>query len=408
MATGTRTADNTDRITELRVSGIRTLDNVTLKFSPLTVLIGENGVGKSSIVEACVLLGYIGQGKLAGRFSGVHGGFPALLRHGATQIKLGLRLAGNGQPLEYDIALTKEVDDFVITSETLFLDNGKKTLMNVFRRSRSEASLYDVKADQRTTFQVDSKQTLVSSFGVLPPQPAIPRLVAALQSIQIHVPFVTASEWVARGLRIQSTLRQAPVIENADRLDFGGLNLANAFHTLRSRSRHWETTKEYVKLGLGYDIEDIVNPPDPGGGRIGLAIQRAGIDRPEPAYSLSDGMLTYLAFVALYRLEATSSLIVFDEPEVHLHPSLLGRVVGFFEDMSTRSTVLLCTHSDRLLDGLSNPAESARLAELDERRATRILTPDAAALKAWMSKFSGLGTIRAEGHERDVFQSDDK
>lgn len=40
-----------DRITQLRVKGLRTLADVTLPLGELTVLIGENGVGKSSVEE---------------------------------------------------------------------------------------------------------------------------------------------------------------------------------------------------------------------------------------------------------------------------------------------------------------------------------------------------------------------
>jgi recombinational DNA repair ATPase RecF len=43
-------------ITELRIYGLRTLADVRLSLRDLTVLIGGNGSGKSSIIEACELL----------------------------------------------------------------------------------------------------------------------------------------------------------------------------------------------------------------------------------------------------------------------------------------------------------------------------------------------------------------
>ncbi|MFL5356783.1 AAA family ATPase [Archangium sp.] len=43
-------------ITELRIEGLRTIEKLHLKLDGLTVLIGENGSGKSSIIEACELL----------------------------------------------------------------------------------------------------------------------------------------------------------------------------------------------------------------------------------------------------------------------------------------------------------------------------------------------------------------
>ena len=47
---------NSDRIRRISVKGLRCLEDVTLELGEMTVLIGENGSGKSSIVEACELL----------------------------------------------------------------------------------------------------------------------------------------------------------------------------------------------------------------------------------------------------------------------------------------------------------------------------------------------------------------
>jgi hypothetical protein len=43
-------------ITELRIEGLRTIEKVRLRLDGLTVLIGDNGTGKSSILEACEIL----------------------------------------------------------------------------------------------------------------------------------------------------------------------------------------------------------------------------------------------------------------------------------------------------------------------------------------------------------------
>jgi len=137
---------------------------------------------------------------------------------------------------------------------------------------------------------------------------------------------------------------------------------------------------DYVRMGLGRDVESINLRADPGGGSIALRLKIAGIDEQLPAFALSDGMLAYLCFVALYRLNTKKTLIAFDEPETHLHPELLQRVLGFFEAMAKDRPVLLATHSDRLLDGLADPARSVVLCELDERRATKLKSPRCACV----------------------------
>jgi predicted ATPase len=123
-----------------------------------------------------------------------------------------------------------------------------------------------------------------------------------------------------------------------------------------------------------------------------------------PLFSLSERQISYLAFVALYRLNlARASLFAFDEPETHLHPALLMRVLDFFETASEQRPVLLATHSDRLLDGLKEPARSARLLYLDDERATRIAQPDPEALGQWLERYRGLGSLRSEGYEDTIF-----
>jgi len=91
-----------DRVTELRIRGLRTLEDVTLPLGRLTALVGENGVGKSSVAEACALLCRLGRESFPDAFLHAHGGFPGLLRRGADAIGLGLTLEGAGAPLRYD------------------------------------------------------------------------------------------------------------------------------------------------------------------------------------------------------------------------------------------------------------------------------------------------------------------
>jgi predicted ATPase len=195
-------------------------------------------------------------------------------------------------------------------------------------------------------------------------------------------------------------IRGTSVIEPADSLTRFGNNLANAFHELKNNfsEAHWKETMDFVRLGLGFDIESINTRADAGGGSISLRLKYAGLDDQVPAFSLSDGTLSYLCFVALTRLNTKKSLIAFDEPETHLHPELLMRVLDFFETMAEKQPIVLATHSDRLLDGLTDPARSVVVCELDERRATQLRRLDKTALADWLADYRGVGDIRTAGH----------
>ena len=94
----------TAKITSISVSGIRTLDSFTLDLNDLTVLIGENGSGKSSIVEAFELLRRLTSQNFFQEFNGIHGGEPALLRMGAGQISLAAQIDGDSWTARYEVA----------------------------------------------------------------------------------------------------------------------------------------------------------------------------------------------------------------------------------------------------------------------------------------------------------------
>lgn len=227
-----------------------------------------------------------------------------------------------------------------------------------------------------------------------------------LKNIRVHLPFETMPAWAARSLDRKSALRSPSLFAPANQLEKLGLNLANAFHALKNQfgRDEWQRTVDYVRLGLGDRIEDVTTWADPGGGNIGLSIKQRGLDRPVPAAQLSDGTLAYLAFVALFRLNPQHlSLLALDEPDLHLHPRLLMRVLDFLETMAREHPVLVATHSDRLLDGLRDPARSVVLCELDENDKTRLLRPDAKALERWLERYRGLGEIRGAGHEASIF-----
>lgn len=399
----------TERITRVRVEGMRTLADVTLDLSGgLTVLIGENGSGKSSLLEALEILRQASSESFLEQLQRVHGGVGSLLRFGATSLKFSVAARVGDElanwPVEYRLSI---LDDGTIDSEWLaFLPEGDEERGRAVLIRDGTLIQYSADGTEEPVLQrnIDRRRLALTSFGEFPAHWLVSSMVALLRRIDVHLPFDATARWAQRSRGQPAPLRGASVLEPADALSRFGINLANAFNTLKNdfSDAHWRETMDYVRLGLGRDVESVNVRADPGGGSIALRIKYAGFDEQVPAFSLSDGSLTYLCFVALYRLSGARSLTAFDEPETHLHPELLMRVLGFFESMGEDRPVVLATHSDRLLDGLSDPARSVVLCELDERRATKLVRPDAEALQEWLVDYRGLGDIRSAGHVASV------
>ena len=157
-------ATGKDRITEVRIQGMRALADVRLPLGGLTVLIGENGSGKSTIIEALELLRRIAQpGHLDNDLLGpFHGGLDALLRAGERTLRLGVRIDGAGGRIEYTVALTKQRISTLISEERLDLwtDPGAAEPRRILVRDSGTCQLLDVNQDK--LIKVEAKPAKLS------------------------------------------------------------------------------------------------------------------------------------------------------------------------------------------------------------------------------------------------------
>lgn len=401
-----------DRIIQLRISGLRTIADLTLELRGLTVLVGDNGTGKSSILEALELL------RLAAKpisfvsdvVSRAHGGMAALLRRGADVLRLGVTIEGAGPKLVYEVSLGLDGKFPVVLSELLEAyedaQGGQPTA--VLDRARSEASVVERDAEggwEPKAVRVGDGDLMLPKLG-LGWHPAFQRTVDALSGVELHVPFETRPLWQQRAFDIRKGPRWPSEVDQSDHLERYALNLPNAYQQLRNLSDEvWNRVLTRARLGLGDDVRGFRLTPS-GRGNLELELVLASApDKPLPAEYLSEGQLAYLAFLALVELDARRSVLAFDEPELHLHPALLTRVVWMLEQAAERAPVILATHSDRLLDALADPLQSVVLCDLDERRATRLRRPNAERLADWLEDYRGFGSIRAEGYEPYVFDA---
>jgi predicted ATPase len=401
-----------DRITGVRIRGMRTLADVSLKLDKLTVLIGENGAGKSSIVEAIEILRKAGEaGSILGRIAGSHQGLFSLMRHGATELSFDATIQGDALHAEYGFAIAAVGSEVRIVRERLTVEGREGALISG-DGNKWAVSTDDDKPIPDVVFEPG--QLLLTAFGITPPDSRIRRVALALANIEVHLPFEVRAAWALRERNQTAPLREPTMLQLEHRLSRSGTNLANCFHALRSEfgDAHWHGTMDLVRLGLGAGVRSVNARPGPGGGSVALSIEVENSSAQIPAVAIADGALAYLAFVALVRLPAPArSLLVFDEPDLHLHPALLTRVLGFFEKMADQHPVLLTTHSDRLLDGLSDPGGSAVLCRLKVSSVgteAELVRPDPDGLAKWLERYKGLGDLRAEGMEDVIMRSIDE
>ncbi len=403
--------DAGDALVSIMGANVRSLKSFAVQLDGLQVVIGENGAGKSTIIEAMELLRLIGEGEFHRDFFSVHGGLPELMRAGARHMQLVVRARFGATIAVYSVVLTPTSDGGARVSEEsleMWLLGDSKSHRSIIARDESTARIWSEQEQQLVSApSVPGLSLLLNAYGNTTPHGAMARVLRLLRGIQVVPAPTIRARWTSRRLQSFDPLREAGHVQPIDRLETLSGSLAVAYYALRNHypSSEWEWVLQTVRLGLGFEIADILSPADPNGGRVGLAL-RLQSNETLPAHQLSDGQIGYLVVVAVLALNRGRSLLAFDEPDAHLHPMLQARMMSLFEAASERYPVVVATHSDTLLNAIENPSRSVIVAERDGPRLSSLRTLDDAALAEWLEDYRGLGDLRAAGYLSHVVGGD--
>ena len=85
-----------------------------------------------------------------------------------------------------------------------------------------------------------------------------------------------------------------------------------------------------------------------------------------PATRLSDGSLRYLCLLAILLDPEPPRLVGIEEPEVGMHPDLIPQLADLLVDASSRCQLIVTTHSDILVDSMSDRPEAVVVCEKHE------------------------------------------
>ena len=114
-----------------------------------------------------------------------------------------------------------------------------------------------------------------------------------------------------------------------------------------------------------------------------------------PATRLSDGTLRYLCLLAILCHPTPPPLVCIEEPELGLHPDILPGLAELMREASERCQLIVTTHSDVLVDALTETPESVVVCEKHEGRTT-LKRLDKDDLAHWLEKYR-LGELWTSG-----------
>jgi predicted ATPase len=176
-----------------------------------------------------------------------------------------------------------------------------------------------------------------------------------------------------------------------DFLEHDGSNLGLLLNKLRLVPDSKQKIREYLKL-LSEDIDDFDVRIE--GGTVQVFLQESG-KHIIPAARLSDGTLRFLCLLAILCHPGPPPLVCIEEPELGLHPDILPAIADLLKDASQRCQLIVTTHSDVLVDALTDQPESVLICEKNEN-GTSMRRLNVEKLKPWLEKYS-LGELWSSG-----------
>ncbi len=339
------------RIEFLRVANYRALRNLELRdIQPLTVFLGPNGSGKSTIFDVfaflseCFSVGLRMAWDKRGRFKELR----SRGSDGPILIELKYREKPGAPLITYHLAIEEAAGRPFVAEEWLQwrrFSYGKPFQFLDFRRGSGRVVSGEApdESDERVEEELDSPDMLaVNTLGQFAKHPR----VSALRR------FITG--WYLSYLSADST-RGIPVSGAQERLSPTGDNLPNVIQYLSDQ--HPERLRQILdtlsRRVPRLERVDAEIMPD---GRLLLQIKDAPFSQPILSKFVSDGTLKMLAYLTMLYDPHPPQLVGIEEPENYLHPRLLSELSEECRAASSRTQLMVTSHSPFFVNGL-NPEE---------------------------------------------------
>jgi predicted ATPase len=381
-------------IKRLTLKNILSFKETTIELEQLNVLIGPNAVGKSNLIETIGLLqaaptgieGQILRGGGVRQWLWLGDREPAA----SAEVECELTLPSRPQlgPLRYRLDFWGGPQGFEILHERLMHGDSDSDAPAYFvRRSTGVqfgAQALEMAKTLAAGVAVSSKESVFARFkSPIDPTP-ITEVGGCFEKIRIFREFRTGPTSQARS-GISTSVPKDFLWEGAD-------NLALVLHELDFLGVH-DRVMKYLKRFCDR-FEDV--KVDVGEGLARTFLREAGLSKMVSGIRMSDGTLKFLCLLAVLFHPKPAPLVCIEEPELGLHPDALRLVAEMLVEASQYTQLIVTTHSEALVDALTDRPESVLVCERDFDNGTHFKRYSRDELDDWLEHYT-LGELWRKG-----------
>ena len=374
-------------ITQIMIKGYRLLDEFVADFNPLTVVIGANAVGKSTLIDCLQLIAQCSTVPVNTAIGWL--GASSLLTVGNENRQLTWKITfhqpdiWDASPLKKEQSLVYEVvlqaDELGLqmqpqyevlrTRETLL---GYSDPLKFLEVTPYQRHIFDI--EQRRLIPFDEAQSspdvvresdsaeATSRSGLQQPVQQEPALLLSQIRFFNEFPIPSRVRVLLESMAFypgfdvtrSSALRtKAADIKPVTTLSANGDNLGTVLHEILTRYDFRSAAEELRDfLRVAYPAFEEIHcdttygtPP-----QVRVGVREKSMSRSMELGELSDGMVRFLCLATALLNPRPPLLVAIDEPEMGLHPGLLPIVAEMIKLAAERTQVLVTTHSPDLLN----------------------------------------------------------
>lgn len=332
-------------IRKVFVQNFRSVRALTLEFTGFDCLVGPNNSGKSNLFD---VFSFLADTVRSGLPSALAARDSRKVRHYAApeseptilEVAVDVPLSLGYSHVEYTIGF--HTDPTVLDREILngFAEPGRATTLLSYQREPTGTGIYRRKGAGET--QLATMSDLVT------------RQQGATGDARPILDYV--NRYLSRFRRyrfVPDLLKHEGQATRADELASDGGNFASYLLTIHSGHRgHFGRIEEQLRKSFP-NVEELVTPMSPTRpGSTEVGIRERWFQRTASGAQLSDGLAGFIAYLAVLYGPEEPTLIIFEEPENHIHPRLMEKLVEMLRGASKDQQLLLSTHSVPLINRL--------------------------------------------------------